>query len=322
MLTAHETRQAFGATTGRVTKVQALDGFPLAATAFGDAPRHVIVASATAVPQTYYRRFASFLASRGWGVTTFDYRGIGGSRHGTLRGFDAKMSDWADKDLAGVVAHVRENAGAKHIAVVGHSIGGAALGLMPNAASIDAFVGVGSGLGDLGLYPAPDRYAFAAFMRAVVPVAAATIGYVPGKLGGGEDLPAGVARQWARWALAPGFFLGGRRAPRREGFALVRAPGLLYSVDDDRYAPKGVVDALADVYVNAHVERRHVAAAEHGGRIGHFGFFRPRHEPTLWTEVADFLDNVETGAPSSRAPSSEEVALDAFLFDRYRRTLS
>jgi predicted alpha/beta hydrolase len=79
------------------TVVAARDGYPLAATVFtpeGTPHGAVLVASATAVPRKIYRGFASYLAERGFAALTLDYRGIGGSRPPSLRGFRARMRDW------------------------------------------------------------------------------------------------------------------------------------------------------------------------------------------------------------------------------------
>jgi hypothetical protein len=57
---------------------------------------------------------------------------------------------------------------------------------------------------------------------------------------------------------------------------------------------------------------------QHGG-IGHFGFFRPRFEQTLWPEVEAFL----SGRAARLEPDiDEEALLDEFLFDRHNRSLS
>ncbi|MEC8428943.1 MAG: CocE/NonD family hydrolase, partial [Pseudomonadota bacterium] len=58
------------------------DGLSLSATIYSpkeNAKAGVIINSATAVKQSYYQDFASFLASNGYLVVTYDYRGIGKS---------------------------------------------------------------------------------------------------------------------------------------------------------------------------------------------------------------------------------------------------
>lgn len=305
-------------------RISARDGFPLASTVNGGpSARRVVIAPATGVPRSYYERFAAWLAERGWPSLTFDYRGIGDSRpEASLRGFEADMMDWAEKDLAGAVDHARSALGAEHVVVVGHSFGGQAVGLLPNAEHVKGFVGIGAQLGDFRLWPRPDRYAFAAAMFALVPAFTELFGYLPGQLGVGEDLPRGVALQWARWCTQPGYYVAGRRAPRRERMARLRSPVRLYSIGDDRYAPARAVDALGALLVSASVERKHLDPRAHGGAIGHFGFFRPRFADSLWPDVLGFLE--ETLDPSARerretATANEAVALDRYLFDRDAR---
>jgi len=89
------------------------DRYPLAANLFlpSGAPRAaVVVAPAMAVPARFYARFAAYLAESGAAALTIDYRGIGGSRPKSLRGFPSSFHDWGEKDLAGAVeigrAHV------------------------------------------------------------------------------------------------------------------------------------------------------------------------------------------------------------------------
>ena len=76
------------------TTITARDGFPLAATVYIAAavPRvAVLINSARAVPRKIYRGFASYLAEHDCAVVSYDYRGTGGSRPASLRGFNARM---------------------------------------------------------------------------------------------------------------------------------------------------------------------------------------------------------------------------------------
>jgi predicted alpha/beta hydrolase len=89
----------------------ATDGYLLRASLY--LPRRarrnaVLINSATAVPRKIYKGFASYLASRGCAVLTYDYRGIGDSRQKSfvgynqprsLVGFPASMSEWAARDV-------------------------------------------------------------------------------------------------------------------------------------------------------------------------------------------------------------------------------
>ena len=62
----------------------------------------VVIGAATGVRQDYCRPFAEWLATQGYAVMTFDYRGMGDSRAPaqSLRGFEADLLSWVrDYDL-------------------------------------------------------------------------------------------------------------------------------------------------------------------------------------------------------------------------------
>lgn len=280
---------------GRDIVVTAKDGYPLAATVFdppedADLPPHVVViASATGVRRGYYAAFASWLAARGTRVVSFDYRGIGGSRPERLPGFDASLVDWGELDLAGIVEWAATELGRGQASIVGHSVGGQLVGLLPNPSTVRAIVMVGSQSGDYRLWPTlAERAWYGALWHAVVPGLASTFGYLPGSLGIGEDLPGGVAREWARWCRTPGYMVGGDGALRRELYRRMASPILAFGFDDDDYAPPAAVSALLALYESARVTRRQVSLRE--AKVGHFGFFRERFASTFWNEAASFLE--------------------------------
>jgi predicted alpha/beta hydrolase len=274
---------------GRELRVITDDGISLAATVWDPAQRArrrvVVIASATGVLRGYYAPFAAWLSLRGFAVVTFDYRGMGDSRGAASA---PALHDWGERDLASIVAWAASELGdGRHVAIVGHSVGGQLVGLLPDPARISALVTIGAQSGDFRLWPLPTRLAMAVLWYGIVPGVTHAVGYLPGSLGIGEDLPAGVALEWARWCRTPGYLAGGDGGARREGFAKVDAPVLAFGFDDDIYAPRAAIDALLDLYVRARIERRQLGRSE--GRFGHFGFFRKRHR-ALWADVAAFLD--------------------------------
>jgi predicted alpha/beta hydrolase len=280
--------------------VPARDGTLLAATAFSpDAERPprdrvVVVASATGVKRRYYAAFAEHLASRGFTTVTFDYRGIGASKESGRRAF---MHEWGEQDLAGVVDWAASALGDGRVSLVGHSVGGQLVGLLPAPSLVRALVTVAAQSGDYRLWPLPSRLAMALLWYGVVPGVTRAVGYLPGSLGVGEDLPKGVALEWARWCRTPGYLVGGDGAPRRDGFAQLRAPVLAFGFDDDVYAPPAAVTALLSLYTNASIERRQIPRGER--RIGHFGFFRRRGRE-LWREAAEFLERASCSLARTR----------------------
>src|SRR2546425_14575 len=108
-------------------------------------------------------------------------------------------------------------------------------------------------------------------------------------LGQGENLPAGVAIEWARWCRDPDYLVGALGA--KERYARFSAPLRLYWVADDPYAPLAAAEALLELYPRAPAELTRVMPRELGTeRIGHFGFFREQFRDTLWRDAADWLE--------------------------------
>lgn len=271
-------------------RISAADGYALGATIFGAAAQGpvVVVNGATGVSQRYYGRFAAWLAGRGFTVITYDYRGIGESRPFRMRTFEGRMRDWGHQDFEGVLRFGARQFGGRPLAMVGHSIGGQIIGFPQSNVLLEAAVTVAAQSGYWGLWPMPTRLAMGAVWYAM-PVVAKALGYIPGRLGIGQDVPGSVAIEWARWGRQRGYFTDDGLGT--EGFERLRAPVLSFSFSDDRYAPKAAVDWLHDLLRAAQVERRHVDPRASGlPPVGHFGFFRVEFRDTLWTQVAEFFE--------------------------------
>src|SRR5689334_7916530 len=136
-------------------KLPATDGFELAATLYRAAnlpanPPAVLINSATGVKRGYYDKYARYLAENGFVTLAFDYRGIGGSRPKSLRGFSASMADWGEKDSAGGIEWLRKEVRPRRLLLVGHSVGGQLFGLTPNNSRVDAMLAVGAQSGYWG----------------------------------------------------------------------------------------------------------------------------------------------------------------------------
>jgi predicted alpha/beta hydrolase len=256
----------------------------------GPARGAVLVAGAMGVSRRYYRPFAAHLAARGLAALTLDPRGVGGSLRGPLRGLAATLHGWGEQDLAGGLdALAREVPGAP-LLWVGHSAGGQLLGLLDPSPVVAALL-IGAQSGHWRHWSGWRRPAMAAFWWVGLPVLVALFGRLPMKLlGQGEDVPAGVAREWASWGRRREYLMA-YAAPRGGlGFARWRGALRTLAVTDDRYAPPASVHALAGFWRAAQVEVVDVTPASAGvRRIGHFGFFRPRFEETLWREASGWL---------------------------------
>ena len=174
------------------TTIAARDGYALAASVSmpeGTPAGAVLINSATAVPRKIYRGFAGYLAGQGFAVVTYDYRGTGGSRPASLRGFKVRMRDWAALDVAGAIDHMRMVWPKLPLAVVGHSFGGQALGLTPNNSEISRAFFVAAQAGYWRLFHSPEKYRVYAMLRFIGTPVARMLGYMPGRIGIGEALP-------------------------------------------------------------------------------------------------------------------------------------
>jgi len=219
-------------------KIPATDGFELAVTLYE--PEHsskhaVIINSATAVPRAFYEHFASYLAEQGFTVITYDYRGIGGSRPASLKRFQARMQDWSLKDMQGIVDWVVNDIAADKITMIGHSIGGQQAGLIRHTKHINALVTMSAQSGYWKLQGGNERFKNIIQVNVLIPLLSRLFGYFPwSKLAAGEDLPKGVALEWAKWCQHPNYLLGDTHLPL-DRYSEFQAPVLAYSFADDNW---------------------------------------------------------------------------------------
>jgi predicted alpha/beta hydrolase len=278
-------------------EVRLVDGFRLSATVYQksnttrDGNRVVLINSATAVKRAFYEPYACFLAEQGYTVVTFDYRGIGDSRPASLRGFEARLRDWGELDIAGMIDWITAEFKPSRLFVVAHSIGGQLVALAGNNSLISAMVTVAAQHGYWKLYDSPKRYQQYVSARFLVPTLTAICGYLPMKFfRHGEDMPVDVALEWANWCLNPNYMFGDETLRSRDNIKLLRAPLLSISIEDDRWATERAVDCLMQFYSGAKISRRHVRLSEVGAdSIGHFGFFKAARLPTLWRDTSEWL---------------------------------
>jgi len=274
----------------------ARDGYPLAVSIFEpdtEAVATVLIAGATAVPARLYHRFARYLRARNLRVICFDYRGVGASLHGDVRSVDARMRDWGELDLAGMIDGIGRRYPSAALVLVGHSAGGQLVALADNNERIAALLLVAAQSGYWRHWPRPRRYLLWTLWYALMPGLTRSRGYFPAQLLQlGENLPAGVAMEWSRWCRHPRYFVGDRGEPLHLHLAGFEQPVVSYSIEDDWMAPAEAVDALFERFAGAQGERRHIRPADYGlDRIGHFGFFREPGQGRLWAEALSWIES-------------------------------
>ncbi|MFV0678835.1 serine aminopeptidase domain-containing protein [Ottowia sp.] len=268
--------------------------------------RQVVIAPAMGVAQSRYAAFASWLAVQGVRVLTFDYRGQGASLlladSGKLRRVRATLDDWrADYEAATQYLHAR--APDLPLTLIGHSLGAQLPGLFERTGHIGGLLSVASGSG-YWRENAPALRARALLMwHGMVPLFTPLFGYFPGRrLGAVGDLPAGVIRQWRRWCLHPRYS-GAEGDEALARYAAVRFPVLALSVTDDEMMTLRGTQSLLALYAGAPSRIERVAPADFGlPRIGHLGWFHPRHQDTLWLHARDALFNLHARVAAGAEP--------------------
>lgn len=255
------------------------DGFKLSATLYQPKTINinsiVQINSGTGIRQEFYRNFACFLSERGITTLTFDYRGIGKSKPKSLNDFNAKMSDWGQKDMVSVFNWVIENYPNYKKIIIGHSLGGQLIAFSESSCLVDKILLIGSQSGYWKFWKGFSRYKMYIIWKFIFPFLNKTFGYLPSKkFSLMEDLPKGVTAEWCNWCLNPNYFLDCFNE-KQLFFNTIKCSIYSYSSTDDYYAPCEAVDWLANKFEHAKVKRRHILPNSLGLKtIGHFGFFK------------------------------------------------
>lgn len=313
-------------------RIPAADAYTLHGTLFPAASQAMpsslaIINCATGVKAAYYARYARFLAKHGFTVLTYDYRGIGASRPAALKSFRASKYDWGNLDFEGVLRWATQRFPELPIAVVGHSIGGVVPGFARSNHRIHRMLTVGAQFAYWRDYEASQRMKMFWQWHVIMPLLTMITGYFPGKrLGWLEDLPAGVALEWA---LRPSALRAGRAAwmCRKWGlaecsevtrhFAGLRGPILAYGITDDPFGTPAAIHRLLHYFTGSQRTYIEVSPAEHRlSAIGHFAFFHDRFQDSLWMESLAWLAEGKVLRPPSAvlpAPAREQAEL-ASLF--------
>lgn len=242
----------------------------------------VLITPAMGVQQQYYSAFAHWLRQQGFLVATFDYRGVGLSKSGPLRGFESDILTWARLDCQAMVQLLTERLAGKSLYWVGHSLGGQIFPFLPDRSAVRKMITIASGSGYWRDAPPRLKRVSWYLWYLAVPISLAFFGYFPGKrLRKVGDLPRDVMAQWRRWCLHPDYAVGVEAA--RELYAQVDIPVTSLSFTDDEFMSARNVDALHDFYRCAPKHMKKISPQEVAAqRIGHFGFFRRQFKKTLW----------------------------------------
>ncbi|KAE9640348.1 alpha/beta fold hydrolase [Pseudomonas sp. PB106] len=300
------------AAQGEPFKEAAADGYVLGGLtwrhASADAQRPVVIINAaTSVRCRHYSRFAAYLFANGFDVITYDYRGIGESRHASIKGLKASWTDWGALDFEAMLKRAQREFPGQPIDVVGHSFGGCAAGLGESGRVIRRLVTVGAQFAYWRDYAPEHRWRMFGKWHVVMPLLTLFCGFFPGKrLGWLEDTPTGVVRDWSRSAAQYERRPSGHALMKKTGalpFASVRAQTLAISISDDPYGTIPAIERLLGYFCNATKTHLRIEPQDIGEQqVGHFAFFRSEYQATLWPIALTWL---QTGALAPDSPGRQ-----------------
>ncbi|GHF33772.1 alpha/beta hydrolase [Seohaeicola zhoushanensis] len=248
----------------------------------------VVLNGATAVPQGFYRAFATWLAnSEGIACLTYDYRDFARSAQAHPKHSTATMADWALRDQPAARAEMRRRLPGVPLWVIGHSLGGMLMPMQEGIEDIDRMIAVASGLVHHQDHPWPYQGLARLFWFGHVPALTRLLGYLPGRIAGfGPDLPATAYWQWREWCTHPHSYFPhlGASLPQ-PAWHRSSATAELIALADDPVCPPVSTAKLVGVYGVEQSRFRVLDPAEKGlSKVGHLGAFA-RANAALWPEI-------------------------------------
>lgn len=259
----------------------------------------IMIAPATGIKRQFYHSFAEFLTQQGFGVLTFDNEGIGESLSTHLSKCDASLISWGRHDMPAVLDALQYEFEGATYHLIGHSAGGQLLGLMPNHNVIDSIFNVACSSGCIKNMDMPYKIKAIGFMDAFIPLSNLVLGYTPSdKIGMGEPLPRGVARQWRQWCNGAGYIntaLG--KTIYNHFYNEVTTPALWLGFTDDEIANSDNIDDMIRVFPKMPVEKHYLDPKDLGVHsIGHMRYFSRKtyaRAPQLWEMAVAWLHKHE-----------------------------
>ena len=255
----------------------------------------VMIAPATGIKRQFYHNFATYLAASGFGVITFDNEGIGESLSSDLTKCDASLISWGRHDMPAVLDALQDEFNDATYHLIGHSAGGQLIGLMPNYKALTSVFNVACSSGQIKNMDMPYKLKAMGFMDAFIPLTNLTLGYTPAdKIGMGEPLPRGVARQWREWCNGAGYIKTAfGKSIHTHFYDEIDIPALWLGFSDDEIANSKNIDDMIRVFSKMPVEKRYFDPEEFGlNSIGHMRYFSSKTNakaPQLWQMAVDWL---------------------------------
>jgi len=248
----------------------------------------VIIASALAVPKKFYHHLALYFTESHYSVLTFDYRGLAD----TPLAKKPRLAEWATQDMQAAVSAASELPGGEHLFLIGHSIGGQLIGMVPGADKLAGIVLVAASFPYWKRFAMPEKLKVGLMFRVIAPLLCMLSSTFPARaLGlGSSQLPSSLMADWAAWIGKDDYLLDKKFGFDAAGYERLKLPLLAYGFDDDTLVPKASFDKILSVYSSASIENRFIHTKN--TPVGHLGFFRPSAKDTLWLDTLAWINKV------------------------------
>ncbi len=275
-------------------KITCDDKLQLTATSFTPSQEikgAILIAPATGIKRQFYANFAAHLAKHGYGVVTFDNRGIGESLIGTIKNCKASLQCWGEKDLPAAFEQLKHSFPNTRYHLIGHSAGGQLVGLMPNAGELSSIFNYGCSSGSMRNMPFPHQLKAHFFMNIFIPISNALFGYTKSHwIDMGEPLPKNVAKQWQKWCNGSGYVkMAFGKTIHKHCYNELETPSMWVNASDDYIANNKNTDDMISIFKKLPVNKLTISAKEHDlDEIGHMKFFSRKSE-TLWAYALNWI---------------------------------
>ena len=244
----------------------------------------ILICPATGITQHFYQAFAEWLATQGYDVLSFDFRGIGRSLHGPVSKSEASIVNWGQLDIPAAIDTLLCKTQAEQVILLGHSAGGQLLGIVPNYQKVAKVIAVSGSTGHVKGLKGKTKLLAPVMFNVIFPLARITKGYGPTQaIGMGENLPKDVAKQWAQFCSKPGYVMNAMGKTVFEDYhAEIDCPITVLWSSDEEIATKANVKDFLRLYPNAdtHMIELKPKSYDHKA-IGHMLMFKKSHQ-NLW----------------------------------------
>lgn len=271
-----------------------------------DTPKAAVLLNpGTATKTTFYLPFAKYLASNGFNVLLWNYRGFCESRTFDLKHSFYRFSDIGRYDIPAAIDCIKSNFPELPVYCVGHSTGGQQLGIAANCSEISGLIAVASSAGYFRNMPVAYRLKAYFFFKCFAPLSSLLVGYVAAKrFKLMEDVTAPLAKEWGQWCEEEDLYFSSRflgESIPQNAYKNVKFPiYVLYADDDEISTQQNIENFWKHVTGQLPIQYKcYISKAIAHKGVGHFGYFK-RQNIVIWDDIVTLINKMisqDSGIP-------------------------